>query len=198
MCLGFWLPQKPRHFFRYTKRTAFSCFRVLRIVILSNLGFFKSWFCLFWLFKSRFCWIGVLEIPSLSIHGFMESGFCGFGFHQIKVLPNRGFVKSGFSNHGFAKSRFCQPGFSKSSFSKILVFMRGHLALPNGLRDLPNLFCPYKTDSAWANRHSRSAMHFADRVLSNLGFVKSGFAGSRFCGFAFFKSRFCEIGFYRI
>jgi hypothetical protein len=47
---------------------------------------------------------------------------------------------------------FVKPGFSKP------VFMRGHLALPNGPRDLPHLLCMGKVDVAWANQHSRFAM----------------------------------------
>ena len=68
---------------------------------------------------------------------------------QIIVWLNPGLAEFMVPCHGFVLPRFLVPALSNLGF----VFS----GFP--VRDLPNLFCPCKTDSAWANRHSRFAMH---------------------------------------
>jgi hypothetical protein len=125
--------------------------------------------------------------------GFFKSRFYEFGFSQTVVfsnswfyawpfgsakwpkrpakpvssLPNRDFGKLGFPNQSFHKSRSCEiVVLVKSTFSNTV---------------LQNLFCPCKTDSAWANRRSRFA------VRLRLGFSNHGFMNS-----VFLKSGFCQ------
>jgi hypothetical protein len=132
--------------------------------------------------------------------------FSGFRFCQIVVLPDLV-----FPNHGFAKSRFCQTGFSPKSRFCPNPSSPNHGSAKSGFHQIAvcrimvllNLFCPYKTDSAWANRHSRFAIRsaaefcqpfrhaFCDLVLSESGFCRFVVLSDH----SFARSWFCQLSF---
>ena len=82
---------------------------------------------------------------------------------------------------GFCTSTFLRFRRFQDLPERIPGFILPHFMHYQRFRVLRNLFCPYKTDSAWANRHRRFAIHSA-----------AEFVGVRFLGFTL--PRFCVLG----